>query len=257
MSMRTYWLKIAGGALAIFAVGFAGISAMRAGKREVVRVVESASDVTIPLPFVPFNFDGERAGNFRKATFHRSTPNTVSGVDITIRLADPGFLTRFENCPVTLDDPTRLSERSSFRCATADADMQNFGTIAIEVKGEGGSWATARELPLVLAQSAIAELHGKGIGTGRRDAARYEARRFRQLGDSIRILGRELGRAESEAERQEITAQINALQTQLSEMGSAIAEAAAERGAEAVREALESVPQVVKVETKVQVATPQ
>lgn len=226
MNMQGYWLKIAGKALIIFAVGYGVISAVRAGKREVVRVVETSADVTVPLPFVPFSFDGARAGTFRNAVFHRSAPNQIEGIDVTVRLSDLALLSRLDGCHATVDDPTRLNERSSFRCVSMDSSMQEFGKILIETRGADGKWVETQAVPLVLPRQVAQDIQDRPINT--RTAARYDARRMRQLGDSMRILSRELGRAQDEAERMALTTRIEALQTEMTELTTAITEAAME-----------------------------
>lgn len=258
MNMRGYWLKIAGKALIIFVVGYGVVSAVGVGKREVVRVVESSTDVTVPLPFVPFNFDGARSGTFRKATFHRSAPNQIEGIDVTVRLSDLSLLSRLEGCNATVDDPTRLNERSSFRCVALDSTMQSFGRIVIETRGADGKWAEAREVPLVLPRQVAADIQHRPINT--RASARYDARRMRQLGDSMRILGREMGRTENEAERAALSVRIEALQSEMAELTTAITEAAMEEAtARASAAASEASAKVVRVQVatpKVEVATP-
>lgn len=252
MNMQGYWLKIAGKSLIIFVIGFAAISIVRAGKREVVRVVESASDVTVPLPFVPFTFDGARAGTFRNAVFHRSAPNRLEGVDVTVRLSDLAVLSRLDGCHATVDDPTRLNERSSFRCVSLDSTMQEFGKIIVQTRGDDGKWVESRAVPLVLPRQVAEDIRNQQINT--RSAARYDARRMRQLGDSMRILGRELGRTEDAADRAALSARIEALQTEMAELTTAITEAAME---EATARAGEAAGRArVQVQTKVTGPTP-
>ncbi len=251
MNMRGYWLKIAGKALIIFVVGYGLVSAVRAGKREVVRVVETSAAVTVPLPFVPFNFDGARSGTFRKAVFHRSAPNQIEGIDVTVRLSDLALLSRLDGCHATVDDPTRLNERSSFRCVALDSTMQSFGKIVIETRGADGKWAESQEVPLVLPQGLVSDIKHRPINT--RTAARYDARRMRQLGDSMRILGREMGRASDEAERIALSARIEALQSEMAELTTAITEAAME---EATARANAAVAEAQAKVVRVQVSTP-
>lgn len=252
MNMQGYWLKIAGKALVIFVIGFAAISIVRAGKREVVRVVESASDVTVPLPFVPFTFDGARAGTFRNTVFHRSAPNRLEGVDVTVRLSDLAVLSRLDGCHATVDDPTRLNERSSFRCVSLDSTMQEFGKIIVQTRGDDGKWVESRAVPLVLPRQVAEDIRNQQINT--RSAARYDARRMRQLGDSMRILGRELGRTEDAVDRAALSARIEALQTEMAELTTAITEAAMEEATARAGEAAAKVR--VQVQTKVSGPTP-
>jgi len=221
--MRWYWTKIVLSALAVFVVGFVGLQVFRSGKREVVRVVRSDSDITIPLPFVPFNFDGTKLGTFRKLVLHRTGPERVSGVDVTVRLADPAALDRFKECHLTVDNPTQLNESSSFRCVPFDESMTSFGTIRVQTKDLDGDWVEAAVIPLALPNEVARSIRGHGMSA---HASQLEADQFRELGDKLRVLGLELGKARSQAEREKIQARMEEVQEEISELQEAIADAA-------------------------------
>jgi hypothetical protein len=228
MNTKWYWGKIGLGALAIFCVGFAGISLVRTTKRQVVRAVETSADLTIPLPFVPFNFDGERLGTFRKIVFHRSSPETVTSVDVTVRLNDPGVAARLESCHLTIDDLDNLDERSSFHCVAPSPELESFGTVAVYTRGEGRSWSRAATVPLLLPKHAIGRLHGHD---GAQQAARMEQRRFRELSDSMKVLADRFGNANGVEERQTLRDQMEDLEAEMSDLREAIVDAAVERAA--------------------------
>lgn len=226
--MRWYWVKIALTALVIFCVGYGGIAAFRATRRTVVSAVESDDDLTIPLPFVPFNFDGTRLGTFRKVVFHRSSPETVQSVDITVRLADSSKTRPFGDCQLTVDDPSRLNEHSSFRCAKVDSTMERFGSVIVQAKDGDGDWNTLLTLPLVLPKDVAQKIRGHEV---RARASQLEADRFRAIGDSMRILGRKMANASSDSMRSEIQDAMETLQEEMSDLRQSISDAAPDRGA--------------------------
>lgn len=223
--MRGYWLKIVGTALVIFCVGYAGLSVVRFGKHQVQDVVESARDVTIPLPFLPFKFDGTKLGNFRKVVIHRSSPESVTSVDVVVRLSDQAELAKLTGCQLTVDDPTRLNERSTFRCAAADSTMEAFGAVRVQTHSESG-WDEVATIPLVLPRDVAKSIRGSDAKS---HAAVLEADRFRQIGDSLRILGQLMGKASSDSAREEIRSQMEDLQDEMTELREAIVDAATER----------------------------
>lgn len=227
--MKWYWAKIALTALVIFCVGYGGIVAFRATKRTVVSAVESNDDLTIPLPFVPFNFDGNRLGTFRKVVFHRSSPETVQSVDITVRLADSSKTPSFGNCQLTVDDPSRLNEHSSFRCAKADSTMEGFGSVIVQARDGNGDWNTLMAVPLVLPKDVAQKIRGHEV---RAHASQLEADRFRAIGDSLRILGRRMATAGSDSMRSEIQDAMQSLQEEMNDLRESISEASsADHGA--------------------------
>ena len=213
--MRWYWVKIGLTSLVIFCVGYAGIRAFRIGKREVVDVVHSNSDITIPLPFLPFRFDGTKLGSFRKVVLHRTAPGTIESVDVTVRVTDGTELANLTGCQLTVDDPTRLNENSSFRCAVADSSMVPFGTVQVQTRSEGGDWELAATVPLVLPKSVAADI--RGTSKGRIDR-RETDRQFRQMGDSLAVLGRMMGQATSDSVREAIRSQMDDLQNDISDL---------------------------------------
>lgn len=229
MNMKWYWGKIALTALVIFAVGYGGISVVRATKREVVRTVETNADLTIPLPFLPFNVEGAKVGTFRKVVLHRSNPRTVGSVDATVRLTDSSLLSKLRGCTVTVDDPSRLSEKSSFRCVGSDSMMTPFGSLIINTM-QDGEWARAAVLPLVLPLEVARRIQGHEAQS---HAAELEAARFRALGDSIQALATRLRGASSDSIRESIESEMQSLESEMGDLRRSMSEAAAERTAEA------------------------
>lgn len=238
MNMKWYWTKIGITAGVIFAVGYAGISIARAARNQVVEVVEGTADVTIPLPFVPFNFDGAKVGTFRKLVMHRAGPKHVSGVNLTVRLADHASLEKFRHCHLTADDPTRVNEHTSFRCVSLDSTMERFGFLDVQTR-EGGQWVDAATIPLALPVEVAKSIRGEGVES-RAAQLELEVDRFRLIGDSLGVLGRALGRASSDAEREDLEEQMGDLREEMEELQADISEAARSRAEEAVAKAMKA-----------------
>jgi hypothetical protein len=86
--MRNYWLRIALGAAAIFTVGMIGVTLARQGVGRMRGVVEGSGPITLPLAFIPFKLDGQRLGSVHKVMLLRDAPNSISSVELEIKLKD-------------------------------------------------------------------------------------------------------------------------------------------------------------------------
>lgn len=185
--MRGYWLRIIAGALGIFVVGFAFISAVRAGKDRVHVVTETAEPISIPLAFVAFNLGDQRVGTIRRLTILRDAPDAISGFRIRVELSDPEALRALTpDCVMTVADPTQLSNRTNFLCVAADSTLVEFGRVEL-VPQTGG---TRVDLPLFLTRAAAAEFGGKA-GEGNAEVnvvvnTDSIARVVRRMADSLR-----------------------------------------------------------------------
>ncbi len=249
MNMKWYWGKIAITAAVIFGVGYAGISVARSTREHVVSAVESNADLTIPLPFLPFNFDGAKFGTFRKVVLHRSTPEHVESVEVTVRLNDPSVLTKLGDCNLTVEDPSRLNENSSFRCVTVDETMENFGSVVVMTRSTDGRWTRATSVPLVLPKDVARRIQGR---EAQEHASQLEADRFRELGDSVAVLARLFAGATSDSARDALKEQMDDLQTEMNDLRESIVEAASERAAAAAEAAADAATRTIEVK----VATP-
>lgn len=218
--MRAYWIKIAAGSLCIFVVGYSALY----GFRRVKSTVESDSDLTIPIPFIPFQVDGTKLGTFRKLVLRRHDPHHLNRVDITVRLADAGSAARFADCSLSVEDPTHINDRTSFRCVKGDSLMSDFGTVQFQVKDEDGDWVTEASTPLVLERGVVARLRGEKVEqiveqTTEANARMAEAlgATMRQLGDSLGFLSRQLAAAKTDQEREAIRQRIEAVKARMRE----------------------------------------
>lgn len=223
--MQGYWAKIGIKAGVIFVVGFALISMFRTTKKRVVHVVEGSGDVTIPLAFVPFSFDGERLGTFRKLVIHRTGPEQPSGIDLTVRLTDRGQLSRLGGCELTVEDPTRINEHTSFRCVgDGDTQLESFGEVMFQAKDEDGDWAEAGRIVLKIPSSVAERIRGLEDPAG--DVIEAESERISQIGDSLGALGAALGAAATDSARAQIQERMSELNDQMVEVQAAISAAA-------------------------------
>lgn len=157
--MRTYWFKIILGALAVFLVGYAGVTLVKSQVTRARRVFTSADPINIPLAFLPFTLDGQKAGTFRRVTIKRESPEVVTGVDFRVSLSDSAAAIP-EGCRLTPVDPERFSPETGFRCALdSDSALAEFGIVRLAVAG-----GADRVIPLVLDSVLIRSLRKEGSG---------------------------------------------------------------------------------------------
>ncbi|HEX6091392.1 MAG TPA: hypothetical protein VFZ13_14650 [Gemmatimonadales bacterium] len=140
--MRGYWLKIALGAAAIFAVGMIIVSAFDAGRRNVEAVVEGTGPITFPLAFIPLNLDGAKVGTLRRVTVYRDSLQQPTRIEATISMGDTAGLARLAGCVLAIDsaDASGNIRPHHYRCLspsdTAGADLVSFGNLHIRERTE-------------------------------------------------------------------------------------------------------------------------
>lgn len=152
--MRNYWIRIAAGALGIFAVGMLLITAVRGVKSTVHSAINSSDPIPVPLiGLVPFRLGSTQLGSLSRLEFLRSDPQHLSGVRVLVKLADSVSADRLRNCQIALDDVENINEHTTFRCQGAGdsaAGLEPFGVVI--VRGTGDSF------PLLLPRRTVAEL---------------------------------------------------------------------------------------------------
>jgi hypothetical protein len=152
--MRNYWLKIAAGALGIFAAGMLLNTAFKSASSKVTSAINSSDPIPIPLiGLVPFRLDGEKLGRLSRVEFVRSGPKHVSGVRVLVKLADSADLQRLRACQFAIDDVEHIDENTTFRCQGTQGPvpgLEPFGRVIIN-----GSPDT---LPLLLPSRAVSKL---------------------------------------------------------------------------------------------------
>jgi hypothetical protein len=142
--MRSYWMRILLGALAVFFIGMVGVTLFRRGRDKVTEVVTGTGPLSIPLPFVPFQLDGSRLGMVQRLVINRETPKKVSSVDLEVKLDDSLMVQGLAGCRLAAnlesDSATpgdvnlhvnRKGQRAFFFCATSDSALVPFGTVTL------------------------------------------------------------------------------------------------------------------------------
>lgn len=96
--MRNYWMRIALGAIAIFTVGMVARALINRGLGGVRGMVEGSGPLSIPLAFIPFQLGGEKLGTFERVTLQRTTPRSVSSVQLEVKLSDSLLARGLKGC---------------------------------------------------------------------------------------------------------------------------------------------------------------
>lgn len=151
--MTRYWIKIAAGALLIFAVGMGVWFGVRRGVRTVHTVFETSDPISIPITFATFRVDGIALGKLERLRLLRTAPKEITSVQVTVRLDSASYADRLRGCTMRIDDVEKIDERTTFVCLTADSPtaaagaFERFGEVLIE--------GTDIALPLFLPASAV------------------------------------------------------------------------------------------------------
>jgi hypothetical protein len=151
--MRNYWIKIALGALAVFAVGMVIVTGVRKTRAKITRTFESTDPIPLPIAFLPFRLEGTKLGTLNRVVVLRDQPNQVSGVRVIVALADSVHPDKFQNCLLVVDDVEHYDEKSSFRCErgdTAGSRLEQFGYVHFKNSGDS--------IPLLLPAQSVEEL---------------------------------------------------------------------------------------------------
>jgi hypothetical protein len=144
--MRNYWLRIAFGAASIFTVGMIGVTIARQGVNHVRGVVEGSGPISLPIPFLSFNLDGEKLGKVHRVMLMREAPKQISAVELEISLRDSVVARGLEGCRLiaNFDDDRRsrgvsVSNRQfsagMFSCLSpgdSAPDFQEFGRAVFQ-----------------------------------------------------------------------------------------------------------------------------
>jgi hypothetical protein len=133
--MNRYWLRIALGALGIFAVGMLFVMGVRRGKAEVSKRLGgiSLAQAMIPHKLGPVTLDGAPIGSVSRLRIIRDSARAERHMDVTLVPDGPAALARIDACAALAGDLERLfeDEGEGLRCAGADtAGLARFGTLA-------------------------------------------------------------------------------------------------------------------------------
>ncbi|HEY9518500.1 MAG TPA: hypothetical protein VIQ98_04545 [Gemmatimonadales bacterium] len=117
---RSYWTRVALGALLVFGLGLAGLAAVNRGKAEVQSLLSTAvRQLPLQLAKLDFSLDGRKIGTVSGIDVQRTDPADPGRVKLRVTLADAADLGRLESCRLTSDDLDRFPNSSGFRCADA------------------------------------------------------------------------------------------------------------------------------------------
>jgi hypothetical protein len=182
--MRAYWLKIVLGALGVFVVGMVVVAMGRSLRAKASVMAHTDSPITIPIPFVPFQVDGERVGTFERIVIRRKSPHDVSGVDLAVKLDDPRAAARLAGCHLLAKlnaagahgDAFTIHD-AAFSCLHGDADsVEQIGVVHL---------ASGDSVPLVVDTAVAAQIRKEGAGNRAEAAADSIAEAASALADSI------------------------------------------------------------------------
>ena len=177
--MRSIWLRITLGALAVFAVGTTVVHLGRKAKMTVTRTLHSDTPLPIPLAgLVPFRVDGREMGSLRRLEFLRSSPSEISGMRVIVQLhTDSAGGAHLANCRIGLRSIDNIDERTSFACLSPDSlapeGLESFGFVFLGQDGDS--------VPLYLPKDAVAELRDARLDFGSHGI------RVGHAGDSVRV----------------------------------------------------------------------
>ena len=202
--MRWYWVKIVLGALAIFLVGYAGVSVVKGSVNKVRQLSETSDPISIPLAFIPFHLDGDRAGTFAGVRIMRDTPKSFTAFHVRVKLGDSVDVEHLKQCRLYLEQTgTDFDPDDKFECiglGESDSGLVQFGDVTF----------TRDDLeftvPLLLSQETAEELrtvHDADEVTARAVAeAEAAAARAEALAET------EAARAEARAEVERIKIEV-------------------------------------------------
>ncbi len=152
--MNPYWLKIGGGALAIFGVGYGGLKVAEKGVHEIqAATMGSIQHVLrdVPTKFLAFRLNGDRVGRLRTLDVSSNGDWSAQSVKMEVALDDRSASGELANCNLAADDFRHGADDVNFRCASASDINDDHLTQVGEARFEPGDlvrplYVRAREL---------------------------------------------------------------------------------------------------------------
>jgi len=174
--MRNYWLRIAFGAVATFAVGMVGITLARQSMGRVRGVVEGSGSITLPIMFVPFKLDGQKLGTLSKVVLHRDAPKRITAVELEVKLRDSAVARGLEGCRLAanfdarhdsngarvINDPISSGVFSCLHGVDSNPRFQEFGRAILQPGNVS--------VPLLLPNDIVDDLKQGHFGSQAEDA---------------------------------------------------------------------------------------
>ena len=207
--MRSYWLRILLGALAVFAIGRVGVTMIRRGRAKVTEVMAGTGPLTIPLPFVPFQLDGNKLGMVEQLVVNRNAPKKVSSVDLQVKLDDSLLVQGLAGCRLAANlesDSTkpddvnihvnRMGEKAFFFCAKGDSGLVPFGTVTLEPGHVS--------VPLLVPTSLAETLQNGRWGDETADSADVMAERAESIADAAEAMADSIHEVQRDSRREQV-----------------------------------------------------
>lgn len=167
--MRNYWMRIALGALGIFAVGMVARALINRGIGGVRGVVEGSGPLSIPLAFIPFRLGGAKLGSLKRVTLLRDAPRRVTSVELEVELSDSVLARGLEGCRLAAnlesegDGDVNIHRGpfsdGSFWCAADDST-----SVGLVEYGHAVFHPGDVTVPLFLSRDLVNELQDLDIG---------------------------------------------------------------------------------------------
>jgi len=181
--MRSYWLKIALGALGVFAVGMLIVTMVRGGRARVEEIAEGTGPISIPMALVPLEVGGVRMGTLRNLRIFRDSAQEPTRIEVSVQVGDSMNLARLAECILVVADssehPNNLQCLSS--TDSAGRDLVQFGEIQVRNRTE--------VYPFFMTRAQVADLRSEGghrIAESAAEASSAAEENQRRLADSIR-----------------------------------------------------------------------
>ena len=198
--MRWYWVKIVLGALAVFVVGYAGVSAVRGSVNKVRQLSETSDPISIPLAFIPFRLEGDRAGTFSGVRIMRDTPKSFTAFHIRVKLGDSVDVEYLKQCRLHLEQTgTDFNPDDEFVCIGpdgSDSGLVQFGDVTF----------TRDDLeftvPLLLAEATVEDLRNVPDADAVAARAVAEAEAAAAAAEASAEVAREVARIKIEVQKE-------------------------------------------------------
>jgi hypothetical protein len=148
--MSLYWLKIGGGALAIFGVGMTGITAAKKGAEGIKSVASSSVQHIIrdvPAKFLAFRLHGDRIGTLRSLDVTSEGDWSANSVTMNVALNGPESNADLGTCNLAAEDFRHRNDDVNFRCVSkAEIEDEELAQVG-EVHFEPGDFTRPLYLP--------------------------------------------------------------------------------------------------------------
>ena len=141
--MRTYWIRVALGALAVFVIGMMFVTGIRATKNKATAALAemktglggNASRAMLAglRDSLAFKLDGVRLGSLRRIKIDKELANTVPDVTALVALDSGVDPARVRSCDIV---PLSQDQMDQFRCAdSAEGGLQTVGKVTFDGAG--------------------------------------------------------------------------------------------------------------------------